>query len=377
MLKEPLPFFSFLDIVLFLGVSQGLFLAISLQLLHNKNKSANRVLSLLLFIASLLLFGRVLAFRPEILTLGRFGILADATIFIFGPLFYTYVRRLLFSEIPAFRLKWIHYLPLGLNILYFIVMLTVPKATFVDWVRSGKLNWSYFIVELMGLCSFSYYIWSGAILWKNYSGREKKEFSFSQGIRIFVLLLLGTLTLLTLLWWISFVSLYGFRKYHRFVNYNTMWIVTPVFIYVIGYFSLRQPEIFRLKPTAERPKGKDRLDPSEIQQLQKRLHFFMQEEQVFTQQDLTLNALSEKMNTTPNNLSWLLNQVYQQRFYDYVNSFRMRAFLKKIDNGEHKRVTLFALALESGFNSKTTFNKVFKAETGLTPTQYIKQQNVA
>ncbi|MEO0573225.1 MAG: helix-turn-helix domain-containing protein, partial [Bacteroidota bacterium] len=71
------------------------------------------------------------------------------------------------------------------------------------------------------------------------------------------------------------------------------------------------------------------------------------------------------------------NQVYQVSFYDYVNKYRIKAFKEKIDLNEYEFKTLLALALESGFNSKATFNRVFKSIQGITPKQYLKNKRVA
>ena len=103
----------------------------------------------------------------------------------------------------------------------------------------------------------------------------------------------------------------------------------------------------------------------------------MFEEELFKESDLSLKALAEKLNTSSNNLSWLLNQIYQQSFYDYINMLRVKDVLKSIDSGLHIKHTLISLAYDSGFNSKSTFNKAFKNVTSQTPSVYIKSKNVA
>jgi len=79
------------------------------------------------------------------------------------------------------------------------------------------------------------------------------------------------------------------------------------------------------------------------------------------------------LGTSTNDLSWLLNNVYQSNFYDYINQHRIAAFLEKIKEKEHKRHTLLFLSMEVGFNSKSTFNKAFKTILQDTPSNYIKK----
>ncbi|UII75652.1 AraC family transcriptional regulator [Flagellimonas sp. HMM57] len=369
--------FGFVDIILFLGVSQGLFLSISLRLIHNRNVSANRILSLLLLIVSLMLFCRITAFRISEDWIWRFGILIDTTIFLFGPLLYLYVKRLVYRSTPPFKLNWVHYIPALLHLCYYFWTLSIPLSDFNNRYFSGGLNIMFFVVEASGLLSLIFYWIRTFLLIRNYSKEEKKVLSYRQNVFQFLKFFLFTLLIFVLLWSVSFIGANFLGTTFIYLNYVTMWISIPIFIYIVGYFSLRQPEIFRIPVPAKEKSEKQRLKPDEIQKLQKRLHYFISEEKTFVQPDITLKSLAEKMNTSRNNLSWLLNQTYQVSFYDYINRFRIEEFLLKINNGEHLNHTLLALAMDVGFNSKSTFNKAFKNEMGLTPSDYIKKHNVA
>ncbi len=372
-----MPALTIVDLVLFLGISQGLFLAISLRLIQDRNRSANRVLSLLLLIAVLMLFGRIVAFRVPEAWVWRFGVLIDTTIFLFGPFIYLYVRRLIFHEKPSFSLTWAHYVPAVLHLGYYFWTLRFSTSDFNERYFSGELNLLFFIVEAAGLLSFGYYWTKTSLLVKKYSVSEKTALSFYQSVRKYLGFLLATLALFIALWLVSFLSTHFLHYPFKYINYVTMWISTPLFIYAIGYFSLRQPAIFRVPYISKSASENDRLKPEAIQKLQKRLHYFMEEEHLYQRPDITLKALAEKLNTTPNNLSWLLNQVYQASFYEYINTHRIQAFLRKLNQNEHETHTLLALAMDVGFNSKSTFNRVFKSVTGTTPRNYLKTKSVA
>jgi AraC-like DNA-binding protein len=76
----------------------------------------------------------------------------------------------------------------------------------------------------------------------------------------------------------------------------------------------------------------------------------------------------------PNELSWLLNESIGKNFSEFVNHHRVEAFKQFAKGPNNAHHTLSGLAAESGFNSKTVFNTCFKKETGLTPKQYLKEQ---
>ena len=100
----------------------------------------------------------------------------------------------------------------------------------------------------------------------------------------------------------------------------------------------------------------------------------MQAEQLFENPNLTLTDVAEKLKTNPKQVSQIVNQGFQLNFNDFVNQYRTEAILEKFQQGEHRQKTLLALALECGFNSKSTFNRAFNKSTGLSPQHYLKNQ---
>ena len=76
-------------------------------------------------------------------------------------------------------------------------------------------------------------------------------------------------------------------------------------------------------------------------------------------------------------LSRVINVGYNLNFNDFINGYRIKEVLSKIDDQQHKKVTLLGIALDSGFNSKATFNRAFKKQMGITPIEYIKSAGKA
>lgn len=106
-----------------------------------------------------------------------------------------------------------------------------------------------------------------------------------------------------------------------------------------------------------------------IQKLEK----LLVDEELFKQSDLSLRILAEQLQLTDKQLSELLNNHIGLSFYEYVNTYRVNAFKEKVAAGEAQQYTLLSIALECGFASKTSFNRIFKQHTGLTPGAYKKR----
>ena len=88
--------------------------------------------------------------------------------------------------------------------------------------------------------------------------------------------------------------------------------------------------------------------------------------------ELTLKSLADNLNIHPNILSKTINDGLDKSFSDFVNEYRVNAFINKLHSGNYNHITLLGISFECGFNSKTTFNRVFKNIKGVTPLNYKK-----
>ena len=89
--------YGIIDIIILLGISQGLFLAVTLQFISNTNKKANYILSTILVLAMLMLIGRFLYVRHLNYVIFHWSLVFDSIVFLFGPLLFLYIKRFLFK----------------------------------------------------------------------------------------------------------------------------------------------------------------------------------------------------------------------------------------------------------------------------------------
>jgi AraC-like DNA-binding protein len=66
----------------------------------------------------------------------------------------------------------------------------------------------------------------------------------------------------------------------------------------------------------------------------------------------------------------VLNEKHGKNFFTFINEYRVKDVISRFGNPENDKFTILAIAYDSGFNSKTTFNSIFKSQTGMTPSQY-------
>jgi AraC-like DNA-binding protein len=158
-------------------------------------------------------------------------------------------------------------------------------------------------------------------------------------------------------------------------------IPLAILIYSIGYMGLRQPEIF-LDPSSISPRSegaakyqRSGLNDENAEEIKRRLLALMTSDKPYLDQDITLQKLAERLKTSSHNLSEVINTKMHQSYYDFINQYRIEEFKNRLADPESERYNLLSIAFDSGFQSKGTFNSIFKKFTGMTPSEYKEKIN--
>lgn len=102
------------------------------------------------------------------------------------------------------------------------------------------------------------------------------------------------------------------------------------------------------------------------------LKILMETEKLYLDPNLTLKQVADRLSTNTKYLSQVVNHHIGTNFQNFLNGFRVAEAKEKILQEEFNNLTLFGIALQCGFKNKSTFYKVFKEITGITPREYIK-----
>jgi len=166
----------------------------------------------------------------------------------------------------------------------------------------------------------------------------------------------------------------------------TFYIVSALvmlFILLLGYVGLKQPTVFvqvnipqpvpAAKPAEATPTpkyAKSGLGQQQVAAYKAQLHQQMETHQYHLQPNLTLATLASATALHPTYLSQVINQGFGLNFYDFVNTYRIGQAKRLLASPRHAHLTVLAIGLDCGFQSKSTFNKAFKKATGTTPSAY-------
>jgi AraC-like DNA-binding protein len=143
-----------------------------------------------------------------------------------------------------------------------------------------------------------------------------------------------------------------------------------VFVCALGYRGLMQKETPKTGDSDAAKYDKSALSPEEARELRQRLERVMETEKLYLNPELDLSALAERVGAARNRISYVINRTIGGNFYDFVNGYRVREVLRLMNDESRSRDKMISLAFDAGFNSKPTFNAVFKKLTGRTPSEH-------
>lgn len=116
------------------------------------------------------------------------------------------------------------------------------------------------------------------------------------------------------------------------------------------------------------------LSDEECKRLLKLLAKIMTTQKPYTNPDMKSSDLARMAGTTSHALSFLFNQYLHKTYYDFVNEYRVDEFKRLVNETDISKFTLTALSEKCGFSSRASFFRHFKAITGITPAEYIRQK---
>ncbi len=364
-----------ITIIILIGIGQGFFISALLLTLNRGNKTANRLLGILIIMFSLSICGFVLIRTDSYKDFPFIIGLPSTVIFLFGPLFYFYVKELTTRQFQFRKEDALHFIPFVVLILYRLPFyLKSPAEKIASLQTSGSLDENLIILIIQIIHLFVYLFFVKKIL-NEYEFRIKLSMSsldkinlrwVSVGMNAF-LVIFGIMIVFIILF-ISGVNAYG--AYITIIP-----LLVSIVILSIGYFGLTQPIIITPEFENNKPKRyeKSSLTTENSEKYLNKLLKIMESEKPFLNNDLTLQKLSEMLSVSPHHLSQIINEKLHQNFFDFINGYRIEEAKNLLLDKKGELLTILAIAEEVGFNSKSAFNIAFKKYTSMTPTQFKKQ----
>ena len=382
------PQFNIYSIPLLILICQGLiFAALLIQRYFKERKAADLLIVLIL---------GIMVYHRTTYTIGFMGWYdtfknTKINYYLFslslamGPVIYLYIRSTLVAPFTLRKNDWWHFLPIFLYVFYRLVLLIHDYngpgwelGYEGEWLRDIHVQYVSTFASLLEMISQILYLAFTIQLVMIYNQKINQYFSNTykvelNWIKVFLAVYIFLFAFATV-----FVAIDAFIMD---LDYKHMWWIHLFSSVAIVYLGIKAyyTDLSRLhdltfdldyseKSTTE--------SPSTFQKEVEKIKQILDENQGFLNPDFTLKDLAESLNMSRNEVSESINSGFGFNFNELINSYRIEKTKEMISNPDNDHLSLIAIAYDCGFNSKATFNRVFKQKTGISPSQFKASQVV-
>ncbi len=381
-----------MEVILYIGLTQAIF-ASFLMFTKQSRHNSDILLAIWLLVIALQLYANIIGIKHEQFAFSGLIILKLFP-YTYGPFIYIYAK-LLILEKPIFRIRDLfHFIPFVLASIFLLIfptheeLMVEVKASFLG----GDLSIYHIINSIAIITSINIYIVQVLYLLRVH---EKKVYNhFSYDLHKTNLSWLKTIAIsFSLAFTLSLVA----RLFNFFLNLENPVFepyIFPVFgltffAYALSFFGFNQEAIFVSPSFVRLQRRKDRLSLANEEQEKKNTKYersglkadeakrylddllkHVADNKPYLNGNLTIDILSRETNIPKHYLTQIINEHLNKNFYNFVNEYRVNYVIEMMKNNKVQSYTILALAFDAGFNSKSSFNTIFKKFTGKTPTQY-------
>ena len=294
--------------------------------------------------------------------------------FLYGPLLYFYFKRIT-KQYQFKRKDLLHLIPTALFLIYIFptYMLSAEEKLelMVGRTENGlnpgdSANLTMIVtLKLISLIVYGFFIRKLYL-----SSKEQKEESNNDG-RIWQ----RNIYFIHVTYILCYAA-YGILISNNIISgflYHSQVICMALMVMYIGYCASVQPGVFSGSLSFDKlffKYEKSGLTESLSRELMQNLVRLFDKEKIYKENDLNLERLADRLNTTRHNASQVINEHFEMNFHELVNKYRITEAKQILDTDNQRNLNIIDVAYEVGYNNKVTFNKAFKKDTQVTPSEY-------
>ncbi|MEM7086249.1 MAG: helix-turn-helix domain-containing protein [Bacteroidota bacterium] len=357
-------------IIFSVGIVQGLFLIVAIWFTKNRKQFSKELFVLILLSSVTLLSSELVEISGKRTLIIRMYRIGETLPLLIGPLFYFYTIAAISPDVGFRKQNLIHFLPFFVFTFLFMPFYLESYDYKVEYINKVNTEGLTLGMKLFGwfkgMYAIGYLIYSW-ILARRYRVKKLRK-NFHVNLIYWLVILQFSAVLLTQLLVTSEllqISI-GISSDRAGALFFTFIYYVFALILIISPKGIL-PEDVQLAKSKRYKKSS--LSHDQKEDILIRLTQSLMKDKPYLRADLNLDDLAKSIRVNPNFLSQVINERLDKNFYTLINEYRIEEFKRNI-NGSKK--TIYGVALDSGFNSKSAFNRVFKEITGTTPSQYKK-----
>ena len=287
--------------------------------------------------------------------------------------------------------RYSHFVLPALALIYALVLISTPSEYLTELMQEtaqplsqttellAMFTFAFMVIWIMQSAIYIYLIIKRLLAYRRelkqlFASNDKREMGW----------LLFIISAISVAWLLAFCALLlSFSGEANNALTNTLLLAYFALLWLLSFWGLRQKPGFSERylqqedldaiatlTTIENTPAKyhrSGLDEARSEKIADKIEQAMIAKSLYLNPDLSLKLLATEVAEKPNYVSQVLNQKLNSSFFDYVNSYRIEHSKQLI---KQNKLAILDVALESGFNAKSSFYKAFKMKTGLTPKQF-------
>jgi len=358
-----------IDPILYIGISQSFFAGL---LISTKKPFtvANRLMAAWLFLICVeLIFALI---NSRVIEMYSFPFIA----LCYGPLLYLYV---IFMTHPKRKFNWlslIHFIPFLVFFTVSVIFRSVPLLkdlrTFFAPDRFISLRIVYSTTFFLSVTVYNILAF---IEIRKHQVHLKNIISYTSEV-----ITLNWLKVLSISFYIAFLILFilgGLNMIGDFIPFDPYFVVfgfIAILSFVYSIYGIKQPVIFgeEIKMNGDDSKEAEKYIKSGLKEKQAEVYLgklisYVETNKPYLDRDLSIQDLSDMTGIPKHHITQVLNEKHKKNFFTFINEYRIHEVISRFGDPKNNNFTILAIAYDSGFNSKTTFNSIFKSQIGMTP----------
>ena len=278
--------------------------------------------------------------------------------------------------------------------------LDVPNIVFLWWFgltlfdddfRLGKLEWGVLFAVLLAVVPMRIMAMNGSIefplvltianrvlsfgmmghlIWKALSGRKDDLIEARRKTRLYFTIAF-TLTCMIVVGAETLVSeIMGDTSDPQWLSTTRVAIIAPIVVWSALWFLQFRPELLKFEPVTRPVPKPAQVDPKDTATLA-RLNAAMEQDTLHREHGLGIGDLAARINVPEHQLRALINKGLGYRnFSAFLNTYRLAEAKAALSDPERARTPILTIAMDAGYASLATFNRAFKSEEGVTPSEF-------
>jgi len=367
---------DFIEPILYIGISQSFFAGLLIAT-RRPFTTANRIMTAWVFLFCIeMIFALI---NHTVLEIYAFPFIS----FTYGPLLYLYVRHMANPSLKYQPWHTLHFVPFlvffAVSVIFRNVSLFEDLSGFFTIDRFTPIRIIYSACFFLSVTVYSILSF---IQIRRHQVHLRDIVSFTSEK-----ITLNWMKILSITFYVGYIVIFilgGIDIIAGLVPFDP-YILTFIFIaffsFAYSFYAIRQPEMLDY-PVAQREEddiavqagaekyAKSGLRKEQAEAYLTKLLSYMDDEKPYLDGDLTIHHLAQKTGIPRHYITEVLNEKYGRNFFTFVNEYRVREVISRINDPKYQHYTILAIAFDAGFNSKSTFNTIFKAYTGNTPSEY-------